>query len=347
MSSPTSFLAMFVAGWVILRVATAGFYPGAFAKPLDTIPLVAAASVQAAKAPRPATTVYVPYPVYIEHSADAVASPPTVAAFARPAGMARAMVSPPPRARAVDPMPWTLSAGGRPISIVATALPPPRPAPVSPGAPAVAPPPFDRWQLSGWGLFRDDAPGQSLAAAGALGGSQAGARLLYRVDQNFAVSARASAPANRDIDGGEVALGVRFTPFTGIPLSLTAERRQGIGDSGGRNDFALFAEAGVWDRSIAADVKANAYIQGGAVGIEERNLFVDGALTLTRPLIANVDGGLGIWGGAQPGLSRLDVGPRLSMPLYGGVKLHLDWRQQVAGNADPGSGPVVSLGADF
>ncbi|RZV52179.1 MAG: hypothetical protein EX258_02550 [Sphingomonadaceae bacterium] len=347
MSRPTGFLAMVIAGWVVLRVATAGYYPGAFAKPLDPIPLVAAASAQDAAPERSVKTIYVPYPVYIAPGAATSPSPPAAAAFARPAGRARTMASSPPRAIAVDPTPWSLSAGGRPFSIIATALPPPRQGPASPMKPGFAPPAFDRWQLTGWGLFRDDASGQSLAPAGMLGGSQAGARLTYRFNSNFAVSARASAPANSDTQGGEIALGIRYTPFAGVPLSIAAERRQRIGTSGGRNDFALFAEGGVWNQAIAAGVEANAYLQGGAVGIEERDLFVDGALTLTRPLIANIDGGIGVWGGAQPGLSRLDIGPRLSMPLYNGVKLHLDWRQQVAGDADPGSGPVVSLGADF
>lgn len=346
MSRPTGFLAIFVAAWVLLRVATAGLYPGAFARPLDTFPLVAAASAQDAVPERPAATIYVPYPVYIEHGAATSPAPPAAAAFARPAGTARTM-APSPRAHAADPTPWSLSAGGRPFSIIATALPPPRQGLASPGDPSFAPRAFDRWQFTGWGLFRDDARGQSLAPAGILGGSQAGARLTYRFNRNFAVSARASGPANSDPQGGEVALGVRYTPLAGVPVSITAERRQRIGTGGGRNDFALFAEGGVWAQPIAAGVEANAYLQGGAVGIEERDLFVDGALTLTRPLIANVDGGIGVWGGAQPGLSRLDIGPRLSMPLYHGVKLHLDWRQQVAGDADPGSGPVVSLGADF
>ena len=78
-----------------------------------------------------------------------------------------------------------------------------------------------------------------------------------------------------------------------------------------------------------------------------RMLSVDGALTLTRPLYRNFYGGIGVWGGAQPGLYRIDAGPRLSYRVRDNIKVHLDYRQRLAGNALPGSGPVVTLAADF
>jgi hypothetical protein len=57
--------------------------------------------------------------------------------------------------------------------------------------------------------------------------------------------------------------------------------------------------------------------------------------------------GFGVWGGVQPGLYRVDVGPRLSMRVRGNMRVHLDWRQRLAGKAEPGSGPAVTLAADF
>jgi hypothetical protein len=32
---------------------------------------------------------------------------------------------------------------------------------------------------------------------------------------------------------------------------------------------------------------------------------------------------------------------------HGGLRLGAEWRQRVAGKAKPGSGPALSLGADF
>ena len=81
--------------------------------------------------------------------------------------------------------------------------------------------------------------------------------------------------------------------------------------------------------------------------IRDRDLFADGGMTLTRPLFGRFSAGLGVWGGAQPGLYRVDAGPRLSMRVRNGMSVHLDWRQRMAGNAAPGSGPALTLGADF
>jgi hypothetical protein len=35
------------------------------------------------------------------------------------------------------------------------------------------------------------------------------------------------------------------------------------------------------------------------------------------------------------------------MRVRNNVKLHLDWRQRILGNARPGSGPAITLSGDF
>ena len=89
------------------------------------------------------------------------------------------------------------------------------------------------------------------------------------------------------------------------------------------------------------------YAQGGLVGFNSRDLFVDGGIAFTRPIYRQFSGGFGIWGGAQPGLYRIDAGPRVTMRVRGNVRVHLDWRQRIAGNAQPGSGPALTLAGDF
>jgi hypothetical protein len=54
-----------------------------------------------------------------------------------------------------------------------------------------------------------------------------------------------------------------------------------------------------------------------------------------------------MWGGAQPGLYRIDAGPRVTMRVRDNLRVHLDWRQRLAGNAEPGSGPAITLAGDF
>ena len=81
--------------------------------------------------------------------------------------------------------------------------------------------------------------------------------------------------------------------------------------------------------------------------MKSRDWFVDGAMAFTRPVYKNFSGGFGVWGGAQPGIYRLDAGPRVTMQVRKNIRMHLDYRQKIAGNAQPGSGPAITLAADF
>jgi hypothetical protein len=103
----------------------------------------------------------------------------------------------------------------------------------------------------------------------------------------------------------------------------------------------------VYDRPIIAAFNLDAYLQAGMVGIRNHALFVDGSATLTRPVWRQLSAGVGVWGGAQPGLARLDAGPRLTFRLGRSMRVHADYRQRLLGQAAPGSGPVLTLAGDF
>ena len=234
-------------------------------------------------------------------------------------------------------LPQRASIAGRRQSIPVAAVPP-----LKPGV--------DRLQLSSWALLRSQQSGlagsRSLATGGQLGASQAGARLVYNFNRQLAVTARASSEVGRR--GGEVAAGVRVRPLANIPVWLTAERRQAIGRyGGGRSAFALFLEGGIYEQPLPWRFTLDGYLQGGVVGFKSRDLFVDGGFAVTRPVYRQFSAGFGVWGGAQPGLYRVDAGPRLTMQVRRNVKVHLDWRQRLAGNARPGSGPTLTLAGDF
>jgi hypothetical protein len=209
---------------------------------------------------------------------------------------------------------------------------------------------LDRIQLAAWAVLRSQQTGvagsRSLASGGQLGASQAGARLIYNIDRRISVAARTSSEVGRR--GGEVAAGVRVQPLVSIPVWITAERRQALGRyGGGRNAFALFAEGGVYERPLPWRFTLDGYAQGGIVGMRSHDWFVDGGVWVTRPVYRNFSAGFGVWGGAQPHLYRVDAGPRVTMRVRKNVKVHLDWRQRLAGNARPGSGPALTLAADF
>lgn len=206
---------------------------------------------------------------------------------------------------------------------------------------------YDRWQLSSWAMLRSRPGPAALAANGMLGGSQAGARILYRFDPRLGVSLRTTTALQSPQQGVEVAGGLRVQPFRSIPAAITVERRQWLGKGVGRSDFALFAEGGVWGRPLPMGLRLDGYLQAGVVGIQRRDWFVDGSAAATRPIWRNLSGGVGVWGGAQSGLQRLDAGPRLTLNMGKGMRIHADYRAKLLGNAQPGSGAVVTLAGDF
>lgn len=230
------------------------------------------------------------------------------------------------------------------------------PSGVPPFALPSSPPPrgASRWSGSAWLLARggDEA---AVANNGVLGGSQAGARVLFRVNADVArplsLSIRVSSPLRRD--GVEAAAGVEWQPIARVPVRVLAERRQRVSGTG-RSAFALLAHGGVSELSVAAGFRLQAYAQAGVVGTRSRDLFADAGATLVRPLDADRTGGLaagaGIWGGAQPGASRLDIGPRVTTTFAAGLgraRVSLDWRFRVAGASAPASGPSLTVGTDF
>jgi len=240
-----------------------------------------------------------------------------------------------------------------PFSRLASAAMPARStvtAPMQSTAPAIVAARIDRIPLTMWAMLRDTrtltASPQSLASGGTLGASQAGARLVYNFSPMISAVVRTSSEVGRR--GGEVAGGIRVRPLRSIPLWITAERRQALGQyGGGRNAFAFFAEGGVYDRPMPWGFRLDGYAQAGVVGLSSRDLFADGGLAFTRPIYREFSGGFGLWGGIQPGIYRVDAGPRLTVKMRRNLRVHLDYRQRLAGNAEPGSGPVLTLAGDF
>jgi len=207
-----------------------------------------------------------------------------------------------------------------------------------------------RWSASAWLLVRGDDDFVALAPGGTLGGSQAGARLLYRLDRSavrpLSISARLYTPL-RHSAGAEAALGLDWRPLAGIPIHLLAERWQRIGRDG-RSAFSIAAYGG-GSMALGRGVRLDAYGQAGIVGLRARDAFADGAVRLAAP-IGPVEAGGAVWAAAQPGAARVDIGPQLTLPLRTGgatLRLSAEWRFRIAGEARPNSGPALAIGADF
>jgi hypothetical protein len=215
-----------------------------------------------------------------------------------------------------------------------------RPAAVPAGRPA------RRWAVSAWLLVRDDRGGPALAPGGTLGGSQAGARISYRLGGGFALSARAYLPLRRAA-GAEVAAGLEWRPAASVPLAILAERRLALGREG-RSAFALTINGG-GSVALPRRLRLDAFGQAGLIGARSRDLFADGMVRIAVPA-GRLEVAAGARGAAQPGAARLDAGPGLAwrLPLRGAsVRIEADWRFRLAGDAAPGSGPALTLATDF
>ena len=160
-----------------------------------------------------------------------------------------------------------------------------------------------------------------------------------------------AAVAHDNLDEREVALGVRWRPIKKFPVSVTAERRF-------RHDrkdaFAIYAAGGVSDVQLPLKFRAESFAQAGVVSGKDAGPFFDAFVRSDRKVVSaqavQIHAGAGAWAGGQRGAARLDIGPSLRTDiLVGGAKLrlNLDWRFRVAGNATPGNGPALTLSTGF
>ena len=218
---------------------------------------------------------------------------------------------------------------------------------------ATLPPPIARGPArlagSAWGIARGG--GVSQASGGQLGGSQAGVRVTYALGESrrIALAARLSTPlAGR---GAEGAIGLDWQP-TRLPVHALVERRFAL--DGGRGGTMLGVIGGFGPAAIAGAVTLEGYGQAGGIVRDGVEGFIDGALRVAHPVAergkVRLDVGFGAWGGAQRGAARFDVGPSLGVVVPVGdkaVRLTADWRQRIAGDAHPDSGPALSIGTNF
>ncbi|OWK31332.1 hypothetical protein [Sphingomonas dokdonensis] len=219
----------------------------------------------------------------------------------------------------------------------------------APGAPLSHGPVTARLRGSGWLIVRG---GQAAPFVPQLGGSQAGARLTYLLlpEARLALAGRFStALRSRQ---REAAIGLDWQP-TRLPVHLVAEQRIGIDNA--RGGPALGVVAGLGPVPLAAGLTLDGYGQAGVIARDGTEGYADGAVRASRVVAragaARIELGLGAWGAAQRGAARLDAGPSASavVPLGSGaaVRLSLEWRARLAGNATPTSGPALSIGTDF
>ena len=184
-----------------------------------------------------------------------------------------------------------------------------------------------------------------------LGASQGGARITYALGsgRRLALAARVSAPLSGR--GKEAAVGLDWQPLR-APIHVLVEQRFAL--DGGRGGTMIGVVGGFGPVAIVPGVQLEGYGQAGVIARGAGEGFIDGAVRAAHPLPAigalRIDVGAGVWGGAQQGASRLDIGPSLGVVVpvgRGSIRITADWRERIAGESHPDSGPAVSLGTNF
>lgn len=217
-----------------------------------------------------------------------------------------------------------------------------------------------RWSADGWLMWRQGgryslASGPSGAAYGA---SQMGAVLRYRLDRPSPIRPSVYLRATAALNGSrekEAGLGLSARPLIRLPVVIGAEMRITDDRAGSRLRPAIFAVTELPAFSLPQGLRGEAYVQAGYVGGRGATAFADGQLKVDREIaqLGNTElrAGGGVWGGAQRGANRLDLGPTASLGLAVtkdlSARLGIDWRMRVAGNAIPSSGPALTLSAGF
>ncbi len=278
---------------------------------------------------------------------------------APPAPIALHMAGPVPMSDPSTPQP-----PAPPAAVVREVTPPPAPVPF--GAVPAQVRASRRWSADTWVLWRDSASSSAaLVGSGTYGGSQAGAILRYRIAPESSFDPRAYLRVTTVLSGDpehEAAAGIAVRPARTLPVDLLAEGRvlRYEGDPRLRPGEtrvrpAAMAVIGPPPIQLPLNARAEVYAQVGYVGGKGDTPFADGQLRVVAEASApenfRIEAGLGSWGGAQKGVERLDVGPTVAarFPLGGGLfaRAGLDWRQRIAGRAEPDSGPVLTVSAGF
>ncbi|WP_231734962.1 hypothetical protein [Sphingomonas sp. CCH9-E2] len=328
---PLRFLATVAVGWAAMRVVLLWPEGASLPEAIEAaMPLRPAAAAPTARAPAPLPPIIAPRRM------------PSRVSEARPAIEAPALAPAPPQASFA--MLNLVSFGPERASVATSEQLPRIPAPPAMLAPRATP---DRWQASVWLVTRRGA-----GVGGAmLGGDQAGLRIAHTLDRRgrLAMYARATTPLAGS--GRELALGVEWRPWR-APMRFLAEQRLAL--DGGRSGPAVAVVGGFSGVDLPFAFELEGYAQAGAVKRARVEPFADGAVRVTRDVAAagaaRLALGAGAWGAAQRDAARMDIGPTAvtTVPIAGqSLRIALDWRERIAGDARPGSGPALTLGADF
>jgi hypothetical protein len=221
-----------------------------------------------------------------------------------------------------------------------------------------------RWSGQAFALIRETGldPATGIATGPLLGTSQSGFAVAYTPNplarRLLAVTARVNAAtdANGRTDNrtAQAAFGVRWQATPAVALS--GERLVSLGEFA-RDDWLVRLSAGTSRNFRPRGLAVNADAYGEVSLLGNGDVVSAGQVRGLTPVLSkpvSLSAGLGAWGSVQKAgpetIGRLDLGPsavvRLGQGRFG-FEIAADYRQRLAGNAEPGSGPTVTLSTNF
>ncbi|MGB3796299.1 MAG: hypothetical protein WA957_08340 [Alteraurantiacibacter sp.] len=216
---------------------------------------------------------------------------------------------------------------------------------------------ISQWSLDIWALWRDDTTTPLTSGRPSYGRSQAGAILAYRLGPASALAPQLHLRATRALEGAretDLAIGASARPIPAIPVRIAAEARVSETGRGTRLRGAAYAVTEIAPMALPAGLTGEAYLQGGYVTGEFATPFADGQARVTRELAGaqnfRLTAGGAAWGGAQNDAQRLDIGPTAGLSFRIGQargRIAADYRFRIAGDAQPSSGPALTLVTGF
>ncbi|TIX51289.1 hypothetical protein [Alteraurantiacibacter aquimixticola] len=214
-----------------------------------------------------------------------------------------------------------------------------------------------RWSADGWLLWREDTTTPFTSGRPSYGRSQLGAVVRYELAPSNGRRPQAYVRGSAALNGAserEVAAGLSARPLARIPIRVAAEARLSDRPESREVRPAAYTVTELPPVNLPLGLRGEAYAQAGYVGGDYATPFADGQARVDRSFASTDDfdlrAGGAVWGGAQEDGERLDVGPSASVTFrLGGTRgrVAADYRFRVAGNAEPASGPALTLSAGF
>lgn len=222
-----------------------------------------------------------------------------------------------------------------------------------------------RWSAEAFTLVRNSPidPATGFASGPLLGASQSGAALGYTFNplarRPLTVTARLNAATDAsgrtDPRTAQAAVGLRYQALPA--LAISAERLVALGEVA-RDDWLIRLSSGITRQTPIAGQRLRLDAYGEINLLANGDALAAGQARALAPLFGeksvSLAAGLGSWGSIQntsgATIGRFDVGPLAAVRLDQGrlnLEMTADYRQRLAGQALPASGPTLTLSSSF